>query len=176
MSVPAYGDWRARAGHPRARRSPLEGGVCPQAGRSPLGGGVCPRAGRSPLEGGVCPRAGRSPLEGGVASSEAEPARGDLRVGRLGGPSGPPWRGPCPVCLTRRVWPWLFAGFKWGFPSCLRGPPGLSPTVAPEHLWVRRPGSRRCWSLLIGRSFPLACDCFPWGRVSGPAGLAPEAL
>jgi hypothetical protein len=25
-------------------------------------------------------------------------------------------------------------------------------------------------------SFPLVCECFPWGRVSGPAGLAPEAL
>jgi hypothetical protein len=25
-------------------------------------------------------------------------------------------------------------------------------------------------------SFPLACERFPWGRVSGPAGLAPEAL
>jgi hypothetical protein len=25
-------------------------------------------------------------------------------------------------------------------------------------------------------SFPLVCKCFPWGRVSGPAGLAPEAL
>jgi hypothetical protein len=25
-------------------------------------------------------------------------------------------------------------------------------------------------------SFPLVCKCFPWVRVSGPAGLAPEAL
>jgi hypothetical protein len=25
-------------------------------------------------------------------------------------------------------------------------------------------------------SFPLVCKCFPWGRASGPAGLAPEAL
>jgi hypothetical protein len=24
-------------------------------------------------------------------------------------------------------------------------------------------------------SFPLACEFFPWGRVSGLAGLAPEA-
>jgi hypothetical protein len=24
--------------------------------------------------------------------------------------------------------------------------------------------------------FPLGCRCLPWGRVSGPAGLAPEAL
>jgi hypothetical protein len=25
-------------------------------------------------------------------------------------------------------------------------------------------------------SSPLVCECFLWGRVSGPAGLAPEAL
>jgi hypothetical protein len=35
-----------------------------------------------------------------VPSSEAEPARGDLRVGCLGGPPGPPWRGPSPVYLS----------------------------------------------------------------------------
>jgi hypothetical protein len=95
-------------------------------------------------------------------------------VGRLGGPSGPSWRGPCPVCLSEARL--AFAGFKWGFPSCLRGPLGLSPTVAPEHLRVRHQGSRRCWSLLIGRPSLLACERFPWGRVSRPAGLALEAL
>jgi hypothetical protein len=46
-------------------------------------------------------------------------------VGRLGGPSGPPWRGPCPVCLSEACLALaFFAGFKWGFPSCLRGPQG----------------------------------------------------
>jgi hypothetical protein len=25
-------------------------------------------------------------------------------------------------------------------------------------------------------SFPLVCECSPWGRASGPEGLAPEAL
>jgi hypothetical protein len=69
----------------------------------------------------------------------------------------------------------FFAGFKWDFPSCLSGPLGLSPTVAPEHLRVRRPGSRRCWSLLIGRPSLRAGDRLRWGRVRGPAGLAPEA-
>jgi hypothetical protein len=63
-------------------------------------------------------------------------------------------------------------GFLWLF----RGPLWLSPTVAPEHLWVYPSGSRKCWSLLIGRSFLLVANAFPWGRVSGPAGLAPEAL
>jgi hypothetical protein len=36
--------------NPRARRSPLEGGVNPRARRSPLEGGVNPRVGWSPLE------------------------------------------------------------------------------------------------------------------------------
>jgi hypothetical protein len=52
----------------------------------------------------------------------------------------------------------------------------LSPTVAPEHLWVFPFGSRRCWSPLIGRSSLLFANAVLWGRVSGPAGLAPEAL
>jgi hypothetical protein len=37
-------------------------------------------------------------------------------------------------------------------------------------------GSRRCWSLLIGHSSLSVANAFLWGRVSGPAGLAPEAL
>jgi hypothetical protein len=37
-------------------------------------------------------------------------------------------------------------------------------------------GSRKCWSLLIGCSSLLVANAFPWGRVRGPAGLAPEAL
>jgi hypothetical protein len=58
MPVPARGGGRAREGasseaetNPRARRSPLEGGVDPRARRSPLEGGVDPRARRSLLEG-----------------------------------------------------------------------------------------------------------------------------
>jgi hypothetical protein len=69
----------------------------------------------------------------------------------------------------------FFAGFKKDSPGFL-GPSWLSPTVAPELLRVFRLGSRRCWSLLIGRSSFLVANAFPWGRVSGPAGLAPEAL
>jgi hypothetical protein len=63
-----------------------------------------------------------------------------------------------------------------GFPRLFRGPLSLSLIVAPEHLWVYPSGSRRCWSLLIGHSSLLVANAFPWGRVSGPAGLAPEAL
>jgi hypothetical protein len=70
----------------------------------------------------------------------------------------------------------FFSGFKQDPPRFFRGPSWLSPTVAPEHLRVFRLGSRRCWSLLIGHSSLLVANGFPWGRVSGPAGLAPEAL
>jgi hypothetical protein len=70
----------------------------------------------------------------------------------------------------------FFAGFKQDSPRFFRGPSWPSPTVAPEHLRVYWSGSRRCWSLLIGRSSLLVANVFPWGRVSGPAGLAPEAL
>jgi hypothetical protein len=37
-------------------------------------------------------------------------------------------------------------------------------------------GSRRCWYFLMGFSSLLVVNVVPWGRVSGPAGLAPEAL
>jgi hypothetical protein len=69
----------------------------------------------------------------------------------------------------------FFAGFKWGFPNCLRGPLGLSPTVAPEHLRVCRPGSRRCWSLLIGRPSPWLASAFrgPRQRTRGSSPRSP---
>jgi hypothetical protein len=86
------------------------------------------------------------------------------------------------LCVCFVLGPWLglrfvfFAGFKQDSPRFFRGPLWLSPTVAPEHLRVYRSGSRRCWSLLLGRSSLLAANVFPWGRVSGLAGLAPEVL
>jgi hypothetical protein len=64
MPLPVCGNGCARAERPRARQSPLEGGVYPRARRSPLEVSVHPRTGRSPLEGGACPRARRSLLEG----------------------------------------------------------------------------------------------------------------
>jgi hypothetical protein len=49
-------------------------------------------------------------------------------VGRLGGPSGPPWRGPCPVCLSETCLALAFCRFLVGFPQLFKGTPGLSPT------------------------------------------------
>jgi hypothetical protein len=113
-------------------------------------------------------------------SSEADLTRGGALLGRFGGPRGPPRCGSC--CVYFALGPKLvlcfsfFAGFKQDSPRFFRGPSWLSPTVAPEHLRVFRSGSRRCWSLLIGHSSLPVANAFPWGRVSGPAGLAPEAL
>jgi hypothetical protein len=105
----------------------------PLARRSPLEGAVNPRAGRNPLEGGVHPRARRSLLEG-TFEWAALVGRGDHRsVGRA----------PC-VPSSEMHLGLVFAGFKQGFPGCYRGPSGLSPTVAPEHMRVCRLGSRRC--------------------------------
>jgi hypothetical protein len=110
-------------------------------------------------------------------------ARRTSLEGRLlcypGGPRGPPGSWLCCVCaLGVRVDSCFafFAGFKRVSPRLFRGPSGLSPTVALEHLWVYQSGSRRCWSLLIGHSSLLVANAFPWGCASGPAGLAPEGL
>jgi hypothetical protein len=62
--MPVYGNGRARAKCPRARRSLLEGGADPRARRSPLEVSAPPRTGRSLPKGGVWPRARRSLLEG----------------------------------------------------------------------------------------------------------------
>jgi hypothetical protein len=119
---------------PRGRRSPLEGGVSPRARRSPLEGGVSPRARRNLLEGGVSPRAMRNLLEGAFDWATPVGRGGHRSVGRA----------LC-ACLGKRCILFLFfAGFKQDSPGFFRGPSGLSPTVAPEHLRVCRPGSHRC--------------------------------
>jgi hypothetical protein len=127
------------------------------------------------------------------ASSEAEPAREIVspRARRTLLEGVPCWaalvgrgghRGVgCAVCVcfvlcSRSVCVLCFLQVLSKIPSFFRGPSWLSPTVAPEHLWAYRSGSPRCWSLLIGRpSLPVA-NAFLWGRVSGLACLAPEAL
>jgi hypothetical protein len=146
----------------------------------PAGGSRCAREGarsreREPSSESDFARGGREP------SSEAGLARGGALLGRSGGPRGSSRRGLCcvpmfcvmfEVCLgfvflqvLSRIPPWFFRGPSW-----------LSPTVAPEHLWAYQSGSPRCWSLLIGHSSLPVANAFLWGRVSGPAGLAPEAL
>jgi hypothetical protein len=62
----------------------------------------------------------------------------------------------------------FFAGFKQDSPWFFRGPSWLSPTVAPEHLRVYRSGSRRCWSLLIGRSSLLVANAFRGAASADP--------
>jgi hypothetical protein len=108
MPVPACGNGRARAEEPRARRSPLEGAENP-------------RARWSPLEGGVHPRARRSLLEGTFDWAASVGRGGHRSVGLV----------PCARFKRDAVSFGFFAGFKWDFPSCFRGPSGLSPTTTP---------------------------------------------
>jgi hypothetical protein len=130
---------------------------------------------REPSSEGDFVRGGHEP------SSEADLARGvpcwPALVGRGGHCGVGRVVRACVVSGSRCVLRFaFFAGFKQDPPRFFRGPSWLSPTVAPEHLWVYQSGSRRCWSLLIGRSSLPVANAFLWGRVSGPAGLAPEAL
>jgi hypothetical protein len=126
--MPAYGGRRARAGRPRARWTPFEGGADPRARRSLLEGGSGLSSEAEPARGKRNPSNGTEPIRGRRASSnEAKPARGDLRAGRLGEPSGASaaW---AVSCMVRRGVFSFVACFKRGFPCCLRGPLGLSPT------------------------------------------------
>jgi hypothetical protein len=76
--------------------------VCgaPSSEAVPVRGRSGPSSEEEPARGKRTPSNGTEPTRGRRASSsEAKPARGDLRVGRLGGPLGPPRRGPCPAWL-----------------------------------------------------------------------------
>jgi hypothetical protein len=69
----------------------------------------------------------------------------------------------------------FFAGFKQdspGFLGTLRAVPDSSSRASVGVL-ARLPQMLKP----TDRTFsPPGCKCLPWGRVSGPAGLAPEAL
>jgi hypothetical protein len=94
MPVPACGGGCAR------ERTLSEAEVNPRARRSPLEGGVYSRARRSPLEGGMNPRARRSLLEGALDSATLVD-RGDHRGVD---------RASC-VCLSERCFVLVFRGF-----------------------------------------------------------------
>jgi hypothetical protein len=110
--------------------------------------------------GGVQPSSKADPARGGVrASSEADLARGSVYPSSeadftRGASAVPSWRATGATrivvvlcmrvrCVSRFAFA-FFAGFKRASPWLFRGPLGLSPTVAPEHLWVFPLGSRRC--------------------------------
>jgi hypothetical protein len=115
--MPVYGGRRTRAGRPRARRTPVEGGADLRARRSLLEGeralergGACSR-GAHPLErDGARPREART-LERGEACS-----RGSSR--------GPPWWAVevlaawAVSCRVRQSVFGFVAGFRWGFLGC----------------------------------------------------------
>jgi hypothetical protein len=84
-----------RAGRPRTRRTPFEGGADPRARRSLLEGGRL-REAHSLERDGARPREARVLERGGVCSR--------------GSSSGPPWWAVS--CMVRRVW--LSCGFLIG--------------------------------------------------------------
>jgi hypothetical protein len=76
--------------------------VCgvPSSEADPVRGRSGPSSEAEPARGKRAPSNGAEPSQGRRASSsEAKPARGGLRVGRLGGPLGPPRRALCPAWL-----------------------------------------------------------------------------
>jgi hypothetical protein len=79
----------------------------PRARRSPLKGGVSPRARRNPLEGSVSPRARRNPLEGAFDWTTPVGHGGHRSLGRA----------LCACLGERCVWLLFFTGFKQGSPG-----------------------------------------------------------
>jgi hypothetical protein len=129
MAPPCYGQSikcpypRTRSGV-RARNALERGGACSRAARTLERGGACSREAFSLERGGACPREACA-LERGRACSRGSlsgPLRWAIRATAA-------WAMPC--VLKRGVFGFgSFAGFKWGFPSYLRGPLGLSPTIS----------------------------------------------
>jgi hypothetical protein len=173
---------------PRARRSPLEGGRDPRARWNPLEGGGDPRARRNPFEGARALERGGTRSRGREISSEADLTRGGVSPqrgepcsrGRLIGPlwwaagATAAWAVPCVlrlevcfVCFLQvlsRVPPVFPGTLRAVLDSRPRASVGV-PARLPQML---KPTDRTFFS--------SGCKCLPWGRVSGPAGLAPEAL
>jgi hypothetical protein len=148
MPLPGEQVWRRRARDALKRDGNLlEGALGSRSRRGLARGGVQP-----PSEAESHPR-GRPTLERGGTLPEGRPAleRGEFvsvrrRTPRAKWSSARGWLRPIVwwavgswVCLAR-----VFYEFKRGFPGCLGDPSRLSPTVAPEHLWVYPLGSRRC--------------------------------
>jgi hypothetical protein len=112
MPVPAYGSRRAREG------ASSEAEMSPRARRSPLEGGVSPRSRQNLLEGAVSPRARRNLLEGAFDWATPVGRGGHRSVGRA----------LCVRLSERCVLFLFFAGFKRDSPGFL-GPSGLSRQV-----------------------------------------------
>jgi hypothetical protein len=174
MAPPFYGQSikclypRTRSGV-RAWNALEEGGACSRAARTLERGGARSREAFSHERGEACPREACALERGGACSrgSLSGPLRWAVRATVA-------WATPC--VLKRGVFGFgSFAGFKWGFPSSLRGPLGLSPTVASEHLRVRRQGSRRCWSLMIGLPSLLVLRTLSMGPRQRTRGSSPRS-
>jgi hypothetical protein len=156
---PEGGDRPSSEGEPHSRGRPaferggtlLEGAPSPRVRRNlTRGGATSPRVRRNLVRGGAQP-----PSEAEVCPCSAAPlerSRVLLEGGWavcLVGRWGHQGRGPSrwAVSFVLNVF-WVRLHFvflrkKVGFPWLFRGPLWLSPTVAPEHLWVYPLGSHR---------------------------------
>jgi hypothetical protein len=153
----------------RARNALERGEAGSRAARTLERGGARSREAFSLERGGARPREACALERGGTRS------RGSL--------SGPLWWAvkatmawAMPCVVKRGVFGFgLMRVLSGDPPVVLRGPLGLSPTVAPEHLRVRRQGSRRCWSLLIGLSSLLVLRTLSVGPRQRTRGSSPRS-
>jgi hypothetical protein len=96
VKCPVYGGRRTRAGRPRAKRTPVEGGADPRARRSPLEGE------RSLERGGVRLREAHPLERDGARPREARTfERGEARS--RGSSRGPPWWAVEVLCSVGRI-------------------------------------------------------------------------
>jgi hypothetical protein len=115
--MPAYGGGRTRAGRPRVRRTPFEGGVAPRARRNPLEGERdLERGGTRSREAYPLERDGARPREARILKRGEACSRGSSR-------GAPWWAVEVPAawavsCMVRQSVFGFVAGFKWGFPGC----------------------------------------------------------
>jgi hypothetical protein len=115
--MPVYGDGRTRAGSPRARRTPVEGGADPRARQSLLEGErALERGGAHSREAHPLERDGARPREARILERGEAYSRGSSR--------GSPWWAVevlavrAVSCMVRQSVFGFVAGFKWGFPGC----------------------------------------------------------
>jgi hypothetical protein len=111
------------------------------------------------------PRARRSPLEWTFEWAALVGCGGHRSVGRA----------PC-VRLSEMRLALVFCRFQAGFPQLFQGTLRAVPDSSPRASAGLPARPSQMLKPTDRMSFPLVCKRFPWVRVSGPAGLAPEAL
>jgi hypothetical protein len=113
----------------------------------------------------VCPQARRSLLKGIFEWAALVGRRGHRGMGRA----------LC-VRLSKMRLALSSCRFQAGFPHLFKGTPRAVPDSSPRASAGSPARLPQMLEPTDKTSFPLVRKRFPWGRVSRPAGLAPEAL